>query len=265
MENKFQKLNNIIELSTSYKKWLHFFHNVNSFEPQKDIPIMMRSGTGAIWYDHEMLGMKSFFIDNNISLAKQHFYTCGMLDEYRIKMYDADILDWGIIHFTYMLLSDCKELIDRYAMLKHRSFEKNVNSGNSTISFCIQMALKNDLNELERVIEIMKTKSVKKHATMQWDVQFFEGFLEKNKQKMEAALNGLITPKVHKIRNKHEILLNEFISHPALGYAKLAWLKGIEVEVNSTLVPKELLPVKPLDNYVNEYAFLDEVELPKKL
>lgn len=66
---------------------------------------------------------------------------------------------------------------------------------------------------------------------------------------------------MHKLRNKHNLLLNEFISHPALGYAKLAWLKGIEVEVESSLVPKELLPVQPLGRYINEYAFLDEIKL----
>ena len=66
---------------------------------------------------------------------------------------------------------------------------------------------------------------------------------------------------MHNIRNKHNILLNEFISHPALGYAKLAWLKGIEVEIDNPLVPKELLPFKPLENYLNEYAFLDEINI----
>jgi hypothetical protein len=44
------------------------------------------------------------------------------------------------------------------------------------------------------------------------------------------------------------------ISMPALGYAKIAI--GIEVQVNSKLIPKELLPVEPLEHYDIPYEFL---------
>jgi hypothetical protein len=47
---------------------------------------------------------------------------------------------------------------------------------------------------------------------------------------------------------------------PALGYAKLAWQKGLEVEINNPLVPKEPLQVKPLDKYVDSYDFLKSYE-----
>ncbi|MFC4263902.1 Imm49 family immunity protein [Ferruginibacter yonginensis] len=50
----------------------------------------------------------------------------------------------------------------------------------------------------------------------------------------------------------------QYVSFPALGYAKLAWLKGIEVEVKSHLVPKELLPIQPLEKYEIPYDFLKE-------
>ena len=42
------------------------------------------------------------------------------------------------------------------------------------------------------------------------------------------------------------------------GYTKLAWRKGIEVEVNSPLISKELLPIQPLDKYEIPYDFLRE-------
>jgi hypothetical protein len=50
----------------------------------------------------------------------------------------------------------------------------------------------------------------------------------------------------------------QYVSFPAVGYAKLAWRKGIEVEVNSPLIPSELLPVRPLEHYDIPYKFLTE-------
>ena len=82
--------------------------------------------------------------------------------------------------------------------------------------------------------------------------------IEKDKSGCEVAINELLTPKRHKQRNKYMELINEFISHPAIGYAKLAWLKGIEVELDSPLVPNPLLPVNPNESYTEEYEFLKE-------
>lgn len=73
-----------------------------------------------------------------------------------------------------------------------------------------------------------------------------------------AALNQLL--KDHKKRNKYMGISQQFISIPALGYAKLAWLKGIEVEIDHPLIPKELLPYKPLEHYDDKYDFLRKLE-----
>ena len=39
-------------------------------------------------------------------------------------------------------------------------------------------------------------------------------------------------------------------------YAKIAWRSGYEVEVDLPCIPKEWLPVTPLDNYDEHYDFL---------
>jgi hypothetical protein len=72
---------------------------------------------------------------------------------------------------------------------------------------------------------------------------------------MEELIAAIVSPKEHRRRSKHDMLINQFISYYGLCYAKLAWLKGIPVEVNSPLVPKELLPVKPLGSYRDEFEF----------
>ncbi len=213
----------------------------------------------AQWGNFQNLGLSAFFIDNDKSRAKQFFYVCGRLDEYLIIKHDEKILDYGINHLSYALLSDCKPLIERYANLKHSLYEKTIQSGGTAPMYILQCLIKDDWAEYERVMAIMKSKTVPKFK-MELDAAFYEALAERNKVKMEEVLAEFVTPKVHKQRNKNHELINEFISHPALGYAKLAWYKGIEVEVNSPLVPKELLPVKPLDHYLNPYSFLENFD-----
>lgn len=109
-------------------------------------------------------------------------------------------------------------------------------------------------------VDVLDALSHKKGQTaIQPDVRFFRALIEKDKSGCEAAINELLTPKRHKQRNKYMELVSEFISHPAIGYSKLAWFKGIEVAIDNPLVPNFLLPIKPNEEYVDEYEFLKKV------
>jgi hypothetical protein len=215
----------------------------------------------GFWYEEERKAIYDLFINHDLKKSKQHFFLCGIIDEFEINKLNQPILDYGLNHLSYALLSDCQELITRYADFSHSYYEKSIKCGLAAPTYIIQCIIKDDWGNFNDAMEIMKIKTLKKYPIMQLDMQVFKGIAQKDKTKIENALTELLTPKMHKIRNKHNILLNEFISHPALGYAKLAWLKGIEVEIDNPLVPKELLPFKPLENYLNEYAFLDEINI----
>ncbi len=76
--------------------------------------------------------------------------------------------------------------------------------------------------------------------------------------KVKSSIQQLL--KDHKKRNRQMGIAAEYISTPALGYAKLAWLKGMEVDIDHPFVPKELLPFRPLDKYENRYSFLAELD-----
>jgi hypothetical protein len=199
------------------------------------------------WQYFQIFGLKSFFIDKDIHFAKLCFYKCGLLDELLINKYDENILNSGIVHFTYALLSDNKNLVERYANLKNSNYEQTLKLGFAAPMRVLQCLFKDDWNGFEQAMVSMNTKTVPKFK-MELDAAFYRALAEKNKQKMEQVIAELLTPKVHKTRNKDQVG-GDFISQPALGYAKLAWIKGIEIEVNSPLVPKALLPVAPLPEY----------------
>jgi len=197
---------------------------------------------------YQSFAIKSFFIDQNIARAKKYFYNSGLLDVLLTTKYDEKILDAGLGLLSYALLSDDQNLIREYADLRHSKYEEMFQNGRSTPIFALQCLIREDWKEFERAMPIVKNKSVPK-LKMGLDAEFYMALAEKNKVKMEQVLEELVSPKVHKQRNEHYVVINEFISHPALGSAKLAWIKGIEVEVNSPLIPRELLPVMPLPVY----------------
>ncbi len=202
----------------------------------------------AFWEDYQLFSLKSFFIDQDLGKAKQYWYNCGLLDLLLTTKYDEKLLDFGINHLAYALLSDDQALITEYANLRHSNYEAMIQNGTTAPMFALQCLIKEDWKEFERAMVIVKTRSARKFK-MELDAEFYTALAEKNKTKMEQVIEELVSPKVHKQRNIHHVLVNEFISHPALGYAKLAWIKGIEVEINSPLIPRELLPVAPLAAY----------------
>jgi Immunity protein 49 len=214
-----------------------------------------RIGSMALWGIHEIYSLKSFFIDGDIKAAKQSFSTCGQLDVFLTNEYDEKLLDYGINHLSYALLSDNKRLIDEYANLKHSNYEKSIHSGGATPMFILQCLIKDDMAEYEKAMIFMKTKTLKKFG-MELDYDFYEALANRNTSKIKSVLEEFVKPVIHKRRNKYHELVNEFISHPAIGYAKLAWIKGMELYIDSPLIPHELLPVSPIDNYVEEYPFL---------
>lgn len=198
--------------------------------------------------------------------SKQHFFTASLLDELRINKFNDDQLSFGLGFTSYPILSDNDELIERYSKLRYQAWGKmpgmneNVLNGKSDIwSNTVQLFMANDNKGVERNLDIIESITLKKLPKNQQeliiDFDFFKALYTGNKSKIEEVLDKLLSPKIHKKRNINDILA-QYISLPALGYAKLAWRKGIEVEVNSPLVPKELLPIQPLDNYEIPYEFL---------
>jgi len=198
--------------------------------------------------------------------SKQHFYTASLLDELRIVKFNDDQLSFGLGFTGYPILSDNEDLIQRYSKLRYDAWGKmpgmvdNVLKGKSDIwANTVQFFMANDKEGIERNLNILETITLKKLPKNQQeliiDFTFFKALHERDKLKMEEELEKLVSLKIHKKRNINEVHA-QYVSLPALGYAKLAWRKGIEVEVNSPLVPKELLPIQPLDNYEIPYDFL---------
>ena len=211
----------------------------------------------GFFYLNEDEALYQYRVEGNIAAAKQHFYTCGRCDEYMIKTYGYQRLSAGIRHIGYALLSDCKPMIERYALLSDGAFEVQKRKGHPV--YCVQLALLNKLDELEKQVALLKEKASKK--TNKWllpDVGFFKGLLAADEEQMVESLMQLLKPRLHNKYNAFFILQKDILSFPAVTYAKLAALKGFDLAIEHDLVPKDLIKVNPNPVYTDPYHFLKE-------
>jgi len=203
-----------------------------------------------------------FFIDKKITESKQSLHLFGSALNISICTFNScQSLKLWVRNPMYLLLSDNKSLITDFGSIKDDSYDSRISEGN--LVPCIQAVIREDWESLKQLIQICKDKHLgnKDGDWIKPDLDALEGIMERNITKVEQAIHVLAT-KDHLSRND-ESIFNELISIPATGYAKLAWLKGLEVETNSPLIPKELLPINPNDEYW-EFDYMKEKEFQCK-
>jgi hypothetical protein len=110
--------------------------------------------------------------------------------------------------------------------------------------------MNNEMDKLANLLEIAKEKTLdkKKNEWMKLDVQYFEGLINKDKDLVKDVVEKLCT-KLHKTRNRHSWFYKDIVSQPALGYAKIAWLNDLQIEIDNDLVHNEFLPSNPNKEY----------------
>ena len=80
---------------------------------------------------------------------------------------------------------------------------------------------------------------------------------------MENVLAELTSPKIARVRNYGMAFAftEHFISTFATLYAKLAWMWGYELEMDTLFIPKEWLPIAPLETYPKPWDFMKDFEI----
>lgn len=247
------------------------------FEIEDSIVKSMPKGIGEMDFGLGLLRMKnfeigyySFFKESNMKDLKQRAYNVAILGNLLVRYYThspAQFLSYDIPGCLFVLHCDHEETIRMYAKLRYRAFgrlldmEGQVAKGQSPI-WCntIQYFMENNVEGVEKNLNILETITMKKkkEEPMRVDYNYYRALYEKDQGKCEQLLEQLVSPKIHKKRNIFSPI-NQFVSQPALGYAKLAWRLGIEVEVDSPFIPRELLLTKPNDSYSIPYAFLKDL------
>lgn len=195
------------------------------------------------------IAIHSMYVLKDYAKTREYFYKAALCGEYMVRNYD-ELMDTTIYKICCAVLSDNTDIINRYGTLKNKVSNKNFIG--CIFNTAIRSIITDNPEELKAQIEKLKITVTKKgNKGFTGMINVCEGILNNNKILVEQGLKELI--KTHGRRGEFGYAKTYF-SFEITALAKLAWRKGIEVEVDSPLVPKEMLPVRELDNYIG-YEF----------
>lgn len=220
--------------------------------------------------DCAVRSMLAYFRDGDLRGMKQWAYASA---KNRIMLAHLEPSeDYLTEELLWPLLSDNEEVIDWYR--QHRAMydlEKKVSGGDKDnpknwmfYRYQSWLALNQRWDELgERCERILAMQDeIKKDRSYLIDHRFYLALAKGDKSGMEQVLLEKTTPIERKRRHDQESgLTHNFIVSYAVIFAKLAWRNGYQVEVDSPWVPKEWLPIQPLDHYEDPWPFMRDFDL----
>jgi hypothetical protein len=219
---------------------------------------------GSLLGVNERLSWYYLFVEKDVVKAKQCFYLYGKVNLYK-RQFEDDFNHEAPMgmksSIIYTLLSDSKNLIEGLANTPYTKEPYYLKSG--ALSIVIQHILKKEDQNALDLLDVFYAKH-KKYDFKESDGNILKAIIKNDRAKIEEILHFLLLPKNHKKRNGIYPLRRDLLSFPALGFAKLAWLRGIEVDIDHPLLPKELLPINRNQEYFDTYDFLKENFLTQK-
>ncbi|MCU4386083.1 immunity 49 family protein [Acinetobacter haemolyticus] len=215
----------------------------------------------------EANAMVSWFRDSDLVAFKQWCFIAAKLNR---MVFQFDVIEWFPAYkHLYALLSDNEEIISWYA--KHRlpydrqgSIKDRDNPRKPDFhGYQLILALNYEWELLRERCELILSTELKKDRKYLIDHRFYLALANGDKTEMENILTELTSPKISKIRN-HEFAFTfteHFISTFAVIYAKLAWRNGYQLDIDTPWIPKEWLPIQPLDEYPEPWDFMKKFDL----
>lgn len=198
-------------------------------------------------------GLRSYYIQSDVRGFKQSFYQASQLMVSTVGQTDGSLFD-TVFPFTCALLSDNERVIQSMANVATISLEKT--AGNPLrvqyVTHMLQLAILEDDDQLRTHIEEMAShgRVADRRAAVKGK-DFYSLLLKRD----EEGLRQLIQK--HSRLNGDRALFEDFMSLKAIYEAKLCWRRGMKIQIDSPLVPMELIPVEPLRHYEDVYKFLE--------
>lgn len=209
--------------------------------------------------------MYAWFYEKNLTEMKQWAYVSAKLCIMLKHMQTGE--DYLTEELLWPLISDNEDVIDWYRqhnrpyMLGKKVTGGDKDDPKSWMFYRYQswLALNERWDELRQRSEYILSMQdqIKKDRSYLIDHRFYLALANGDKQGMEAVLLEKCNPKNRRLRYEQESgSTDRFIVSYATLFAKLAWRNGYEVQVDTSWIPKEWLPVQPLEKYEDPWPFM---------
>ncbi len=212
--------------------------------------------------------MLAYFRDNDMGQMKQWAYVAAKA---QIMLAHESLDSMGAEHFLLPLISDNEELIVwwrgnhlQYESLEQPEKKTLVNSHEfSRLQF--HRALNQDWDSLARDCRRALAEPELFKRELRPRLSIFEYWLALatgDKDGMRSNLLERCNPRQRARSFKFESpMTHHFLVSYATLYAKLAWRAGYELELDTPWIPRDWLPVKPLDKYEDPWPFMQGFDI----
>ena len=218
---------------------------------------------------------QTLYLDDDFLQAKKLCYDIAKLAEVEYWAH-KDSLTYPLcaivdshIRATFVLFSDHRFLISEFLKFNFSMYgdtEKDIRSRWHMAQhfpvllsgYAIYALANGDFERVAQCVEAassLNNKGQHKGAHLDLHINIWQAIETRDKTQLQKGLLTLIH-KAHKYLNQDVYVAKHFISSPATGYLKAAWLLGLEVDVDHKYIPMELMPYHPLSVYEKRFWFM---------
>jgi Immunity protein 49 len=221
-------------------------------------PIDLRACYEALGRYHLKLGVYKYFVEGDLQSFKQNLHVTCKLDLAAIALDSYQRFSVGNEIFN-ALFTDNAEIINTMARLEPPYFLSAChNPLNPQFKVHMwQLAILGDYETLRTKVTKLAKNGVKADRKLAAEGNDFFSLLMRGDQQ---GLENLIH--LDALIKSADPVTEDLMSFLGCLEAKLCWFKGIRVQIDSPLVPMELMPDRPLEHYDDVYDFLQPGWVP---
>ena len=229
-------------------------------EKNGDCQYCMRS-LGRIYIT---VASKEIVVDKDIESFRKNIYVYS-----KLNLMGTDTrayLAWKKMNLFCILMSNNKDFLDfilrNLDIIGHEKEKYKKSEADFYLMRTILLAIKGNWEEVIARADFYLANPSKETGFKYFPLEF--GFLkalaEKNIEKMKENINAMLEPKVARQMMYDESIF--FYLHVyVLLYLKIASYYGFDLEIESDIVPKELIDSTPAKEYPEPYEFMKKFDL----
>lgn len=229
-------------------------------EKNGDCQYCMRS-LGRIYIT---VASKEIVVDKDIESFRKNIYIYSKLN--LMGNDTRAYLAWNQMKLFCILMSNNKDFLDfilrTFDIIGHEKEKYKKSEADFYLMRTILLALKGDWEEVIKRADFYSANPSKETGFKYFPLEsgFLRALAEKNIEKMKENINAMLEPKVARQMMYDESIF--FYLHVyVLLYLKIASYYGFDLEIESDIVPKELIDNTPAKEYPEPYEFMKKFDL----